>query len=152
MRAGPDHSNHTLARLVLQRVEHALSGRREVGGLLRRIFLEHDLHVRTNLRERILHRLHAITAESIILRQGGDADFAARREGGSAGNRVLRRIAAGAEDVAVPLFAGDRIGHGELDDQDLLVLLGDRQHGERAARTSGTHGQIDIVVGIGLFQ
>ena len=41
--------------------------------------------------------------------------------GGGAGERVLVGAAAGAEDVAVPLVAGDAVGHRRLDDQHLLA-------------------------------
>jgi hypothetical protein len=65
------------------------------------------------------------------------------------GDRVLRAVAAGAEDVLVPLVAGDRVGHGRLDQQDLLVFLGDRQHGQRDAGRRRADGEVDLVVGVG---
>ena len=73
----------------------------------------------------------------------GMAAAAPRRPGTSCG---------GAEDVAVPLLAGDRIGDRRLDDQHLAVLLGHRQHRESRGETSGADGEIDLVVVIGLLQ
>src|SRR3546814_17785452 len=73
------------------------------------------------------------------------------REGGGGGIGILGRVARGAEDILVPLFAGDGVGHRRLDDQDLLVFLGDRQHGARPARAGGADGELDVIVAVGLL-
>jgi len=74
----------------------------------------------------ILEGLDAVPAERVVLRQGGDRDTVLI-ERDSVGDRILRRIAPGAEDVAIPLLAGNLIRDRRLDDQDFLVFLGDRQ-------------------------
>src|SRR3546814_18581868 len=74
MRTGPDDRNDLATLLVFQRVEHALRGCREVGGLSRGVFLEIDLDVRPQGGERFLQGLHAIAAEGVILRPGGQLD------------------------------------------------------------------------------
>jgi len=66
------------------------------------------------------------------------------------GDRVLRGIAAGAEDVPVPLLAGNLVCDRRLDDQDLLVFLGDRKVGQRRGRRGRADGDIGLVVLIGL--
>ena len=66
------------------------------------------------------------------------------------GDRVLRGIARGAEDVAVPLVAGDLVGDRRFDDEDLLVLLGDRQHGDGRRRRGGADRDVGVIVLIGL--
>ena len=101
--AGPDDPDHLAAGLVLQRVDHALGAGGEVGGRRRQVFLVDDL----GLLERVLERLHAVAAERVVLRQRGDRD-AVLVERDRVGDRVLRAVAAGAEDVLVPLVAGDR--------------------------------------------
>src|SRR3712207_8847528 len=53
-RSGPDDGDDLLPRLVLQRIEQALRRGREIGGVLRRVFFEHDLHVRADLGQRRL--------------------------------------------------------------------------------------------------
>jgi hypothetical protein len=95
-----------------------------------------------------LEGLHAVAAEGVVLRQRGDG-HAGLVDRHRVGDRVLRAVAAGAEDVLVPLVAGDRVGHGGLDQQDLLVFLGHRQHGQRDARSGRADGQVGLVVGIG---
>ena len=64
-------------------------------------------------------------------------------------DRVLRGVARGAEDVAVPLVAGDLVGDRRLDDQDLLALLGDGQHRERRGRRGRADRERDAVVLVG---
>ncbi len=151
MGARPHHNHDLAARLVLQRVEDALGRRGEVGGGLRRVFLVHDLGLGADGGQRVLERGHAVLAEGVILGERGDADVLVL-QGRRAGQRILGRVARGAEDVAVPLVAGDLVGHGGLDDQELLVLLGNRQHGERRGRRGGADGDVDLVVAIGLLE
>ena len=127
-------------------VEQALRAGGEVCGVGRQVFLVHDLGVLQGA----LESLHAVAAEGIVLRQHGDRR-AFLVEGHGVGDGVLRGIAAGAEDVLVPLVAGDRIRHGGFDQQDLLVFLGDGQHGQRHAR-DGADGDVGVVVGIGRGQ
>ena len=103
------------------------------------------------LLERALEGSDAVATEGVILRQHADGDVVlAERDGG--GQRVLRGIACAAENVAVPFIAGDGIRDRGLDQKDFLCILGDRKHGECRARRSSADGDIDIVVGIGLFQ
>src|SRR5205814_10148056 len=107
----------------LQRVEQALADRGEVGGGGRGIFFGGER--RAGLGERLLEGGDAVAAEGVVLRQRrhGDALLADRDR---VRDRVLRRVARGAEDVAIPLVAGDLVGHRRLDQQNFLVLFGDR--------------------------
>ena len=143
-RAGPDHFDDLAAGLVLERVDDALDAGGEVGGRLRQVFLVDDLR----LLERVLERLDAVAAERVVLRQRRDrhAVVVDRRR---VRDRVLRAVAAGAEDVAVPLLAGDRVGDRGLDQQDLLVLLGDRQQRQRDARRRRADRDVGLVVAVG---
>ena len=121
-----------LPGLILERVEQPLRRSRKVGGHERRVFLEHHLGVAVRLVERPLEGGDAVAAEGVILRQHADRDVVlAERD--RRGKRVLRGIAAAAEDVAVPFIAGDGIGDRGLDQKNFLRILGDRQHGERRA-------------------
>ncbi len=58
--------------LSFKRVEHALGGGGEVGGLLRHVFLVHD-H-RAGALHRRLERGDAVMAEGIVLGQRGDVE------------------------------------------------------------------------------
>ncbi len=142
--AGPDDPDHLAARLVLQRVDQALRAGGEVGGRRRQVFLVDDL----GLLERVLERLDAVAAERVVLGQRGDRDVVLVERHG-VGDRVLRAVAAGAEDVLVPLVAGDRVGDRRLDQQDLLVLLGHRQQRQRDARRRRADGDVGLVVAVG---
>jgi len=51
-----------------------------------------------------------------------------------------------------PVRNGDAVGHGRLHQQDLLVLLGHRQHGQRHRAGGGADGDVDLVVGVGRGQ
>ncbi len=95
--------------------------------------------------QRVLERLHAVAAEGVVGADGGDGHsiLIDRRR---VGDRILRGIASGAEDIAVPFVARDRIGHGRLDDQDLLVFLGYRQHRQRHAGRGRADGDVGLVV------
>ena len=139
----PDDPDDLAAGLVLQRVEQALRGRGEIGGVGRRIFLGVD--GRSGLGQRLLEGRHAVAAEGVILRQRRDMHpgLADRHR---VRNRVLRGIARGAENVAVPLVAGDLIGNRELDDEDLLVLLGHRQHCDGGGGRGSASGDIGAVI------
>ncbi|MNZ91692.1 hypothetical protein D3C78_1106860 [compost metagenome] len=101
--------------------------------------------------DRILEGLDAVAAEGVVLRQRGDCHARAVNGDGIA-DRILAGIAAGTEDVLVPLVTGDRVGHGRLDQQDLLVLLGHGQHGQRHARSAGPHGDVGLVIRVGRGQ
>src|SRR6185295_15584608 len=125
--AGPDHPDDFAARLVLQRIEQALAGRGEVRGGGRGVFFRRKR--RAGLCQRFLEGGDAVTAECVVLRQGGDGD-ALLADRDRVGDRVLRRIASGAENVSVPLLAGNLVRDGGLDDQDLLVFLGNGQVGQ----------------------
>jgi hypothetical protein len=70
-------------------------------------------------------------------------------DGHGVADGVLAAVAAGAEDVLVPLVAGDGVGHGGLDQQDLFVFLGHGQHGQRHARRRGADGDVGLVVRVG---
>ena len=70
--ARPDHEDHLLAALALERVEDALRRRGEVGRVGRRVFLVHELGA--GLRERRLERRHAVMAEGVILRERRDRE------------------------------------------------------------------------------
>lgn len=144
--AGPDHPDHLAARLVLQRVEQALADRGEVGGRGRGIFFGGER--RAGLGECLLEGGDAVAAEGIVLRQrcNGDALLADRDR---IRDRVLRGVARGAEDVAIPLLAGNLVRDRRLDDQDLLVLLGDRENGKRCGRRCRADRDIGLVVLIG---
>ena len=141
---GPDDPDDLAPGLVLELVDQALRAGREVGGGGRQVFLVHQL----GFLDRILERLDAVAAEGVVLRQGGQrhAGFVHRHR---VRDRILRTVASGAEDVLVPLLAGDRIGHRRLDQQDLLVLFGHRQHGQRHAGGGRADSQIGLVVGVG---
>ena len=117
-------------------------------GAHRQVFLVHDLGVL----ERNFEGLHAVAAEGVVVGQGGDNGARCSRSAAALAGGVLRAAAPGAEDVLVPLVAGDRIGHGRLDQQDLLVLLGHRQHGQRDRRCGRADGDVDLVVTIGRGQ
>ena len=147
--AGPDHEDELAALLVLERIEDALCARGEVRGVGLGVLLERQLGAGRG--QRRLEGGHAVAAEGVVLRQGGDhhAGLAQRHR---VGDGVLRRVAPGAEDVAVPVGAGDAIGHRRLDQQDLLVLGGHRQHGQRHARVHRADGQRHVVVAVGLGQ
>ena len=123
------------------------AGGGEVGGVGRRVFLGRQR--RAGLGERLLERGDAVAAERVVLRERRD-EHAGLADRHRVGDRVLRRIAAGAEDVAVPFVAGDLVGDRRLDDEDLLVLLGDRQHGDRRRRRGGADRDVGVVVLIGL--
>jgi hypothetical protein len=129
--AGPQHPDDLAARLVLERVEQALGDGGEVGGVGGGVFLV--VEAGAGLGQRLPERRDAVAAEGVVLRQRRDMD-AGLADRHRVRDRVLRRVAAGAEDVAVPLVAGDLVGHRRLDDQDLLVFFGDRQHGDRRRR------------------
>ena len=96
----------------------------------------------------VLEGLDAVAAEGVVLRQGGDR-HAVLVERDGVGDRVLRAVAAGAEDVLVPLVAGDRVGDRGLDQQDLLVFLGDRQQRQRDARGRRADRDVGLVVAVG---
>ena len=106
---------------------------------------------RAGLGERLLEGGDAVAAEGVVLRQRRDM-HAGLADRDRVRDRVLRRVARGAEDVAVPLRAGDVVGDRGLDDQDLLVLLGDRQHGERRGGRTRADGDVGAVVLVGLGQ
>src|SRR4029450_11457170 len=93
-----------------------------VARVLRQVFLVDDLGVL----ERVLERLDAVATERVVLRHRRDRDVALV-ERDRVRDRVLRAVAAGAEDVLVPLVAGDRVGDRGLDVGDFLVFLGHRQ-------------------------
>ncbi|MNL22450.1 hypothetical protein D3C87_1437990 [compost metagenome] len=95
-----------------------------------------------------LEGFHAIPAKGVVLRQHGDRG-AGLVECHGVGDGVLRRIAAGAEDVLVPLGSGDGVGHGGFDQQDLFVLFSDGQHRQRDTGRGRADGNVGVVVGIG---
>ncbi|MNI55710.1 hypothetical protein D3C73_1106750 [compost metagenome] len=145
--ARPKDEDDLAARLVLQRIEQALCARGEVGGVGGEVFLVNDLGVLHGA----LEGLHAVAAEGVVLRQHGDGG-AGLVERHGVGDCVLRRIAAGAEDVLVPLVTGDGVCHGGFDQQDLFVLFGDGQHGQRDAGRGRADGNVGVVVSIGRGQ
>ena len=106
--------------LVLERADDLLDGRGEVGGVARRVLLVD--HLGAELLDGRLVGGDAVAAEGVVLGDGGDG-HAGLGHGQRVGDGVLPRVPAGAEDVAVPVLAGDAVGHGGLDDQDLLELL-----------------------------
>ncbi len=122
--ARPDHPDDLASRLVLERFEQALAGRGEVRRGGRHIFLGRKR--RAGLCQRLLEGGDAVAAKRIVLgqRRNRDALLADRDR---VGDRVLRGITAGAEDVSIPLLAGNLVRDRRLDDQDLLVFLGDRE-------------------------
>src|SRR6185312_13741418 len=142
-RAGPDDGDDLAAALVLEGVDAALDAGREVGRRRRQVFLVDDL----GFLQVLLERLDAVAAEGVVLRERAE-----RRAGDvgrdRVGDRVLRAVAAGAEDVLVPLVAGDRVGDRGLDEQDLLVLLGDRQHRQRDTGRRRPDGEVGLVVAV----
>ena len=79
------------------------------------------------------------------MRGDGDARFVQRY---SVRYRVLRAVAAGAEDVFVPLVTGDGVGHSGLYQQDFFVFFGHWQHGQGYGGGCGAHGQIGFVVAV----
>ena len=101
--------------------------------------------------ERFPERFDAIAAKRRVLRQRGDghAGFVERN---GIGNGVLRAVSAGTKDVLVPLFAGDRISYCGLDQQNLFVLFGHRQHGQRNRRSGWADRDVNFVVAIGCGQ
>ena len=113
----------------------------------RRVFL--GVEGRAGLGERLLERGDAVAAEGVILRERRHM-LARLADRDRVGNRVLRRIARGAEDVAVPFGAGDLVGDRRLDHENLLVLLGDRQHGERRGGRARADRDVGAVVLVGL--
>ena len=148
--ARPDHENDlALGVGGLQRLEQPLPGGGEVGGVARHIFFENQLGA--GVRQGLLESRDAITAEGIVLCDGGDGGIGTAQRHG-VGNRVLRGIPPGPEDVAVPLGSGDRIGHGGLDNQHLFILLGHRQHGQRHPRGHRPNRQGHLVVAVGFRQ
>ena len=146
---GPDHEQPPVALVLLQRVEDALGGGGEIGGVGGNVFLMHQLRGRA--RQRLAEGGDAVAAKGVILRQRGhDHPFLPQRH--RVRDRVLAGIAPGAEDVAVPFAAGDRIGHGGFDDQDALVFFGHGQHRQRDARTGRPDGDMRAVIAEGLRQ
>src|ERR1017187_4093273 len=139
--AGPVDEDDLPALLVLERVEEALRAGREVGRVRRQVLLVDERRVLQGA----LERRDEVAAERVVLRERRDV-HAGLVEGDGVRDRVLRGIPAGPEDVAVPLVAGDRVGHGRLDDEDLLVLLGHRQHRERDARARRPDSEVGLVV------
>ncbi|MNS58954.1 hypothetical protein D3C72_918950 [compost metagenome] len=121
-----------------------MCARGEVGGVGGQVFLVDDLGVL----QRALEGFHAVSSEGVVLRQHGDGR-ASLVERHGVGDGVLRRIAAGAEDVLVPLGSGDGVCHGGFDQQDLLVFFSDGQHGQRDTRRGRADGDVGVVVGIG---
>ena len=65
---------------------------------------------------------------------------------------VLAAVAAGAEDVLVPLVASDGISRSGLYQQDLFVFLGHGQQRQRHAGRRGPHGDIGLVIRVGRCQ
>ena len=145
-RAGPDHPDDLAARLVLQRIEQALRRRCEVGGGGRRYSsaaIVAPVLASAALKAATPSRPNALSCAERRDRHTLLSDRHRIRD------RVLRGVAAGAEDVAVPLVAGDVVGHRRLHDQDLLALLGDGQHRERGGRRRRTDRNVDLVVLVG---
>ena len=95
-----------------------------------------------------LERLDEVLAKGVVLGQGGDV-HALLVQGHCIRDRVLGGIAPSAEDVTVPLVAGNGIGHGRLHQQDLLVFLRHGQHGQGHPRTRRPDREIGLVVGEG---
>ena len=144
---GPDDEDDLAAGHVLELVDQALGTGGEVGGGGGQVFLVHQLGVL----ERVLEGLHAIAAEGIVLRQRRHR-HARLVDGHGVGDGVLAAVAAGAEDVLVPLVAGDGVGHGGLHQQDLLVFLGHGQQGQGHAAGGGADGDVGLVVRVGRGQ
>ena len=139
--AGPDDEDDLAPGLVLELVDQALGTGGEVGGRCRQVLFVDQF----GLLDCILEGFDAIAPERVVLRQRGD-DSAGFVERHGVGDGVLRTVASGAEDVLVPLLASDGIGNRRLDQQDLLVLFGHRQQGQRNAGRSRTHRQIGLVI------
>ena len=145
--ASPDHHHHLAAGLVLELVDHALDACGEVGGVLRQVFLVHQLGVLDGF----LEGLHAVAAKGIVLRQRDDGGARLVHRHGVA-DGILAAVAAGAEDVFVPLVASDGISRSGLHQQDLFVFLGHGQQRHRHAAGGGADGNVGLVVGIGRGQ
>ena len=146
--ARPAHRDVFLAWLIFELVNDALKAGGEVGRAHGQILFMHDL----GLLGEFLGGLHTIAAKGVVI--GQKRDHIARLiqrggVGGGVGGGVLAAVAAGAEDVAVPFVAGDAIGHGGLNQQQLFVFLSHRQHGQRHGTAGGAHREIHFVVCIG---
>ena len=135
-----------LPGLSLSASNRRCAGGGEVGRCRRCVFLRRDR--RAGFGQRRLEGRDAVAPEGVVLRQRRDR-HARLADRDRVRDRILRGVAAGAEDVAVPLVAGDLVGDRRLDDQDLLALLGDRQHRERGGRRGRADRERDAVVLIG---
>ena len=148
--AGPDGEDVfalLTAVAILQGAEQTLGGGGEVGGVGGQVFfVDHFAALG-------FHGLfiggHAVTAEGVILGDGGDTD-ARLAECHGIGNRVLGRVTADPEHIAVPVRAGDGVGHA-LGHDDALILLGDRQGRQRHPGRHRPHHDVGVVLGVGFF-
>src|SRR5699024_9736559 len=106
---------------ILEGIEQALGRGGEVGGVLWQVFFIDNLA--TLLFKCFLVSGNAVTTKSIILRDGRYAN-PRHTDGHRVGDGVLRRVASDTDHIAVPRFAGDRIGH-TFRHNDTLILFGD---------------------------
>ena len=144
---GPDDEDVLGARLVLEGPDDLLDRSGEIGCVPGRVLLVD--HLGPELLDGGLVGGDPVASKGVVLGDRGDQHPGlGDREG--VRDRVLPRVPAGPEDVAVPVLAGDAVGHGRLDDQDLLELLGHREDREGRRARCRPHDEVDLVVPIEL--